>query len=62
MIAREAADILERLGVTLPSDGELIARSPIDGSEIGRVATTSPRWSRLKRARFAARVSVKSRR
>jgi len=42
MIAREAADILERLGVTLPSDGELIARSPIDGSEIGRVATTSP--------------------
>jgi aldehyde dehydrogenase (NAD+) len=33
----EAARILGRLGVTLPADGELSARSPITGGELARV-------------------------
>ena len=39
MIADKARDILNRLGVVDPfsADGDLIARSPIDGSEIGRI-------------------------
>jgi aldehyde dehydrogenase (NAD+) len=36
-LAAEAAAILSRLGVELPDGGELIARSPITGGELGRV-------------------------
>ncbi|HEU5005947.1 MAG TPA: aldehyde dehydrogenase family protein [Jatrophihabitantaceae bacterium] len=36
-LAAEAAAILSRLGVELPGEGELIARSPITGGELGRV-------------------------
>ena len=34
-------DLFEQLGLA-PSEGDLIARTPIDGSEIGRVQTASP--------------------
>jgi len=38
-IARRAREILDRLGVAEPfdSDGTVVARSPVDGSEIGRL-------------------------
>jgi aldehyde dehydrogenase (NAD+) len=36
-LAAEASAILSRLGVELPGSGELIARSPITGGELGRV-------------------------
>jgi aldehyde dehydrogenase (NAD+) len=36
-LAAETAAILSRLGVELPREGELIARSPITGGELGRV-------------------------
>jgi aldehyde dehydrogenase (NAD+) len=36
-LVAESAAILSRLGVELPHDGELIARSPITGGELGRV-------------------------
>ena len=35
-------DILGRLGAELPSDGDLICRSPIDGSEIARLTSHTP--------------------
>ena len=41
MIAREASAILQRLGVTMPDAGDLVARTPIDGSELGRLAVAS---------------------
>ena len=34
-------DLFEQLGLA-PREGDLIARTPIDGSEIGRVRTASP--------------------
>ena len=34
-------DLFEQLGLA-PRDGDLVARTPIDGSEIGRVQTASP--------------------
>jgi aldehyde dehydrogenase (NAD+) len=39
-VAGEAAEILKQFGVR--SEGDLISRSPIDGSEIGRVAPGNP--------------------
>jgi aldehyde dehydrogenase (NAD+) len=38
--AQEAAQLLEQFGIS--SAGDLVSRSPIDGSEIGRVATEDP--------------------
>ena len=43
MSARKTAAVLEQLGARLNDAGDLVARSPIDGSEIGRLRTTSPR-------------------
>ena len=40
-LVAETSAILGRLGVTLPADGRLIARSPITGGELGRVAEHS---------------------
>jgi len=40
-LAAEASAILSRLGVELPGNGELIARSPITGGELGRVRAHS---------------------
>ncbi|MCA1661147.1 MAG: aldehyde dehydrogenase family protein [Novosphingobium sp.] len=42
MIAREATTLLRRLGVATPDAGALIARTPIDGSELARLPTASP--------------------
>ena len=42
MIARETAALLDQLGVRLEGTGDLIAHSPIDGSEIGRIRAASP--------------------
>ncbi|MDP3675268.1 MAG: aldehyde dehydrogenase family protein [Novosphingobium sp.] len=36
------AELLAEMGASLPIVGDLIARTPIDGSEIGRVRTASP--------------------
>ena len=36
------ADLLDQLGVALRDDGDLPACTPIDGSEIGRVASATP--------------------
>ena len=36
-----AAEVLDQLNV-VANEGDLVAISPIDGSEIGRVCTTSP--------------------
>jgi aldehyde dehydrogenase (NAD+) len=36
----EARRLFERLGVPVPQEGDLVSRSPIDGAEIGRVATS----------------------
>jgi len=44
-IAAEAARLLDRLGVR-PQPGELVARTPITGEEIGRIATTTPAAAR----------------
>jgi len=40
-IAAEAARLLDRLGVHAPC-GDLVARTPISGEEIARIATTTP--------------------
>src|SRR4051812_37641200 len=40
-LTAETSAILARLGVQLPMDGELIARSPITGGELARVAAHS---------------------
>jgi aldehyde dehydrogenase (NAD+) len=44
-IATRTRDILERLGAGDPftADGDLVARSPIDGSEIGRLRSHTPK-------------------
>jgi aldehyde dehydrogenase (NAD+) len=41
-LVAETAAILGRLGVTLPADGDLIARSPITGGELARVHAHTP--------------------
>ncbi|HVU93146.1 MAG TPA: aldehyde dehydrogenase family protein [Jatrophihabitans sp.] len=42
-LAAEATAILSRLGVpALPADGELVARTPITGGELGRLRAHSP--------------------
>ncbi|GAA1828560.1 aldehyde dehydrogenase family protein [Pseudonocardia ailaonensis] len=43
-VATQAGEILDRLGVADPfvGDGDLVARSPIDGSEIGRLRSHTP--------------------
>src|SRR5690349_8508242 len=41
MIAQDATVILQRLGVTLPDAGDLIARTPIDGSELARLPSAT---------------------
>ena len=38
----QTREILNRLGVELAADGELIARSPVNGAELGRIAAHSP--------------------
>jgi aldehyde dehydrogenase (NAD+) len=40
-LARETSEILARLGVTTPHDGDLIARSPITGGELARLRSHS---------------------
>jgi aldehyde dehydrogenase (NAD+) len=40
-LLEETTAILARLGVTLPADGDLAARSPITGGELGRVRSHS---------------------
>ena len=42
MTAQEANAILERLGVATPDAGDLIARSPIDGSELAKLSSSTP--------------------
>ncbi|HEY0325153.1 MAG TPA: aldehyde dehydrogenase family protein [Allosphingosinicella sp.] len=37
--ANEARRLFDRLGISAPAEGDLASRSPIDGQEIGRVAT-----------------------
>ena len=41
-LAAETAAILARLGVTLPTDGTMVARSPITGGVLGRVHGHTP--------------------
>ena len=38
--ADEARRVFDRLGIPVPGEGDLASRSPIDGQEIGRVATS----------------------
>ncbi|MFN3726621.1 MAG: aldehyde dehydrogenase family protein [Allosphingosinicella sp.] len=38
--ADEASRLFDRLGIFAPAEGDLASRSPIDGQEIGRVATS----------------------
>jgi len=47
---------LETLGVQPPRDGDLVARSPIDGAEIGRVRVTRDVGEACARAEAAFRI------
>jgi len=38
--AEEARQLFHRVGIPAPDTGDLVSRSPIDGAEIGRVATS----------------------